>query len=142
MSEVPARTVTLPSCSSRTIAYEAPVVADDLMPTARPRPRPSGAGAPQPIQSAAARTACAQSPSAGVSPAPRTISSPRAARFFSRSSTGSMPSCRAAASICDSKAQAICGLPKPRSAVAGGVWVRMARTEMRAWGVRYGPQAR
>ena len=38
MSEVPAMTVTDPSWRSRTIAYEAPVVADDLIPTANPRP--------------------------------------------------------------------------------------------------------
>ena len=73
-----------------------------------PRPRPAGSGVPHPISSAARRTVCSQSPSAGVSPGMN--ASPWRARFRSRSSSGSMPSARAASSRFDSTAQMTCGI--------------------------------
>ena len=110
------------------------MVAEDLMATPIPRPRPGGSGSPQPMASAALRTDSCQSPSAGLSPG--TTSSPRPARLRSRISSRSMPSRRAASSICDSTAQATCGVPNPRNAVAGGVCDSRPRTCTRASGTR------
>ena len=119
--------------------YERPVVALDLMPTARPRPWPSGSGSSQPIMALAFSTVSGQSPSAGVSPG--TTSSPRVARLRSRISTRSMPRARAAASMFDSTAQLTCGVPKPRKAMAGVVLDRIERAVMRTVGTLYGPAA-
>ncbi len=112
--------------------YERPVVALDLMPTARPRPWPSGRGVSQPISSMAFSTVSGQRPSAGVSSG--TTSSPRVARFRSRISARSMPSALAAASTFDSTAQLTCGVPKPRKAMAGVVLDRIERAVMRTLG--------
>ncbi len=115
------------------------MVGPDLIPTAIPRPRPGGSGLPHPIISAARRTACCQSPSAGVSPGMK--SSPWRARFRSRISRRSIPRARAPSSRFDSTPQLTCGYPNPRNAVAGVVWERMLRETILAAGTRYGPQA-
>ena len=65
--------------------------------------------------------------------------SPGRARLRSRSSTGSMPSLRAASFMFDSTAQICCGLPKPRNAVDGTVWDRTLRAKIRTAGTAYGP---
>ena len=139
MSEVPARTTTLPSPRSRTVEYERPVVGPDLMPTARPRPWPGGRGVSQPMSSAARSTACRQSPSAGVSNGMN--ASPFFARLRRRISRRSIPIARAASSRFDSTAQFTCGLPKPRNAVDGTVWDRTLRARIRTAGTLYGPAA-
>ena len=137
MSDVPAWTMTLPSASSRTVAYDRPVVGPDFSPTAIPRPRPGGVGLPHPMSSAARRTVSAQSPSAGRSPGMN--ASPGLARFRRRSSSGSMPRTCDASSMFDSTAQICCGLPNPRKAVDGVVCERTLRATIRIAGVRYGP---
>ena len=137
MSDVPAYTTTLPSTRSRTVEYESPVVGPDFRPTAIPRPRPGVAGVRHSIISAARSTACAQSPSAGVSLGMN--GSPGRARFRSRRSSGSMPRMPAASFMFDSIAQICCGLPKPRKAVDGTVCDRTLRARIRTAGVMYGP---
>src|SRR4029077_7970136 len=124
--------------NSRTVEFERPVVAPDLMPTAIPRPRRGASGVFQPIASAARCTDSVQLPSAGASPC--TISSPLIARLRNRIVNPSKPNIRAAASICDSTAQLICGVPKPRKAQLGVVCDNTARAWILALGVRYGPQ--
>ena len=79
----------------------------------------------------------APSPSAGVSPGMN--ASPGRARFRSRSSSGSMPSARAASSMFDSTAQICCGLPKPRNAVEGTVCDRTLRAKIRTAGTAVRP---
>ena len=74
------------------------------------RARPDGVS-PSRSSRPARRTACAQSPSAGVSPGMN--ASPGLARLRRRSSSGSMPSARAASFMFDSTAQICWGLPKP-----------------------------
>ena len=91
-------------------------------------------GAFQPIASAARSTDSVQLPSAGASP--RTISSPLVARLRNRMLNPSKPNSRAAASICDSTAQLICGVPKPRNAQLGVVCDNTARAWILALGVR------
>jgi len=115
------------------------VVGPDLMPSAIPRPRPGGRGVPQPMASAALRTVCSQSPSAGVSNGMK--ASPFRARLRRRISSRSIPSARAPSSMFDSTAQLTCGLPKPRNAVDGVVWERTLRPTTRPDGTRYGPHA-
>src|SRR5262249_37918851 len=130
--------MTLPSESSRTVEFDRPVVAPDLIPTAIPRPRRGASGLVQPIASAAPCTDSVQCRDAGASPG--TISSTLVARWRHRIVTPSKPNSRAAASICDSTAQLICGVPKPRKAQLGVVCDKTARAWILALGVRYGPQ--
>ncbi len=58
-----------------------------------------------------------------------------------RISNGSMPSRRAAFSICRSYANVVCGAPKPRKAPCGGVLVATARPTTRTVSHLYGPAA-
>ena len=58
-----------------------------------------------------------------------------------RISSGLIPSVSASRLRCVSAANWTCGAPNPRKAPFGGVFVRVARAEMRTFGQRYGPPA-
>ena len=111
------------------------------MPHAMPRPRPGGSGVPQPIAAAALRTDLLPV-AVGRDIAGHERARPMAARLRSRIDRPSRPRRRAASSSCDSTAQLICGVPKPRNAQLGVVCERIARARIRAAGTRYGPHAR
>ena len=131
MSDVPAYAITLPSNRNRTVAWESPVVAPDLIATAMPRPRPATDGF-GPSRSSPPR-ARGTAPT-GRRPERHRGRPPRrsAARLTRRISSAVEPERRAPASICDSIAQATCGVPKPRNAALGVVFERTARATIRA----------
>ena len=130
-----------------------------LNPTAKPTPRltPSprvvfpappgsriasrGSGSGSGGSSAAARRITSRVGSDPVTTWPVASIPPGSSAFRSLSSTGSMSSSRASASIWASAAKQVCTAPKPRMAPHGGLFVYTARPSMRTLSTAYGPTA-